>query len=107
MDESSQEPVAPVAATPIDVAKSALAVRAKAQLRIALAGLAGALVSKHILPAGLLDDTLLDGLAGVILAGAAAYWQDFRAMLNHSRLWALAINKRVPDDLVRPEVSAS
>lgn len=87
----------------IEVAKSALAVRAKAQLRIALASIAGMLVGKHILPAGLLDDTLLDAIAAALFAGAAAYWQDFRAKLTHSRLWALAVSRLVPDALVRPK----
>ena len=91
-------------ATPIEVAKSALAIRAKAQLRIALASIAGMLIGKHILPAGLLDDTLLDALAAVVFAGIAAYWQDARAVLTHSRLWKLAVSRLVPDTLVRPKV---
>lgn len=36
----------------LEVAKSALETRAKGQLRIALASIAGMLVGKHILPAG-------------------------------------------------------
>ena len=90
-------------ATPIEVAKSALVQRAKAQLRIALASVAGMLIGKHILPAGLLDDTMLDALAAVIFAGGAAYWQDFRAVLTHSRLWRLAVSPAVPNSLVRPK----
>ena len=95
------------APTPIEGAKSALAARAKAQLRIALAAFAGMLVGKHILPPGLLDNQALDALTALIAAGTAAYWQDFRAILTHSRLWGLAISKRVPNDLVRPKVSGS
>lgn len=86
----------------LQIAKQAIALRAKAQLRIAVAALAGMLIGKHILPAGLVDDTLLDAITAIVLAGAVAFWQDFRVRLQHSRLWALATNPRVPDDLVRP-----
>jgi len=86
----------------LEVAKSALKARAKAQLRIGLATVAGMLVGKHILPAGMLDDTLLDAIAAILFAGIAAYWQDARAALIHSRFWQLATNRRVPADIIRP-----
>ncbi len=92
----------PIPDNGLEVAKSALKLRAKAQLRIGLAAIAGSLVGKHILPAGLLDDTLLDALTAIIFAGSAVYWQDARTLLQHTRLWKLATNPRVPDDLVRP-----
>jgi hypothetical protein len=90
------------AALPIDVTPSAASLQVKAQLRILLAAVAGALVGKHILPAGIINDTLLDALAAMAMIGLASAWQWARVRLQHSRLWSLAINRRVPDDLVRP-----
>lgn len=91
----------------LEVAKSALKLRAKAQLRLVLASVAGMLVGKHILPAGLLDDTVLDALSALLFAAIAAYWQDARAVLQHARLWILAQSHRVPNDLIRPEPPTS
>lgn len=86
----------------LEVAKSALKLRVKAQLRLGLGSLAGVLIGRHIVPAGWLDDGMLDIIAGLIFGVVAVYWQDARAWLQHSRLWQLANNKRVPDDVIRP-----
>jgi hypothetical protein len=97
-------PAAPVA-VPIAVAPTATEQQIKAQVRLALAAIAGALIGKHILPAGLINDTLLDALAAMVMMGLASAWSWARVKLQHSRFWALAINRRVPDDLVRPAIT--
>ena len=89
-------------AMPIDVAASAAQLQIKGQLRIILAALAGAMVGKHLLPAALADNTVIDAVSALIMMGVASAWQWARVKLVHSRFWALATSKRVPDDLVRP-----
>lgn len=93
---------APIPDEGLEVAKSAIKLRFKAQLRIGLAGFAGMLVGKHILPSGLVDDTLLDALTSIVFAAVAVYWQDARAWLQHQRLWDLATNPKVPPEIIRP-----
>ena len=92
----------PAVSTPIDVAASAAQLQIKGQVRIILAALAGAMVGKHILPAGLANDTVLDAVSALVMIGVASAWQWARVKLQHSRLWSLAVSRRVPDDLVRP-----
>ena len=91
---------------PIDVAKSVVMNQAKGQLRIALAGIAGAIAGSafghRYLPPGLFNSTLIDAVAVLVIYGLTAGWQWARVRLQHSRLWQLAINPRVPNDLVRP-----
>lgn len=86
----------------LEIAKSALKLRVKAQLRLGLGSLAGVLIGRHLIPAGWLDDSMLDIIAGLIFGVIAVYWQDARAWLQHSRLWKLANDDRVPSDLIRP-----
>jgi hypothetical protein len=90
------------AKTPIDVKPTATDQQIKAQVRLILAALAGAMVGKHILPRELANDVVLDAVSALIMIGLASAWQWARVKLQHSRLWKLATNPRVPDDLVRP-----
>ena len=90
------------ATTPIDVVPTATQLQIKGQVRIILAALAGALIGRHILPAWLGSDTIVDALSALVMIGVASAWQWARVRLQHSRLWQLATNKRVPDDLIRP-----
>lgn len=97
------DPEAPLG---LEVAKSVVATQAKAQLRLALAGVAGAIAGSafghRFLPTGLVNDSLLDAVTALIIYGVAGRWQWFRARLIHSRFWTLANDPAVPDDQVRP-----
>lgn len=91
---------------PVDVAASVVTSQVKAQVRIILAAAAGAMVGKHILPASMNNDAMLDAVCALIFGGIAAGWQWARTQLEHSRWWRLAVDPRVPADLVRPDVKS-
>ena len=87
---------------PITVAPSDAPQQVKAQVRILLAAVAGALVGKHIVPAELVNDATLDAVSALVMVGLASGWTAARVRLQHTRLWRLAIDPRVPNDLVQP-----
>ncbi|WP_267386548.1 hypothetical protein [Sphingomonas sp. GC_Shp_3] len=95
------------ATTPIVVDPSAVKIQIKGQVRIILAALAGALIGRHVLPSWLGSDTVLDALSALVMIAIASVWQWARVRLQHSRLWQLAINPRVPADLARPAAPAA
>ena len=92
---------------PVDVAKSVVTSQVKAQLRIGLAALAGMMVGKHLLPASMNNDAMLDAICALIFGGIAAGWQWGRTVIEHCRWWQLAVDPRVPNDLVRPKPSTN
>jgi len=93
----------PIPPAGLKVAPTVGATQLKAQLRIGLAAVAGMLVGRQVLPAGLVNDTTLDVATAIAIYGLTAGWQWFRVRLQHSRWWAMAIDPRVPADLVRPD----
>lgn len=96
MDKTSVEPVI-VPPTPTEQI-------IKSQLRIAIAAAGGALVGRAILPAGLLNDQVLDLLSGAAMVAIVAAWAWVRAKLSHSRFFAIAEDPRVPDAVARVAV---
>ena len=97
-----------------DVPASAIAQQFKGQLRIAVAAVAGSLVTaaaaKLHLPIlttfwGVQGDQIVGMITGIILLGLMAAWQWVRARIVHSRFWALATNPRVPNDIIKPVAS--
>lgn len=94
MSGPDESPVQPVVVPP-----SILAGQAKAQLRLALAAIGGALVLRKALPAWAVNDQMLDLVAGLIIWGVAAAWSWGRNKLNHARWIAVAADPRVPDDV--------
>lgn len=91
---------------PINVAESVIATQAKAQLRLAIAAIAGAIAGsafgRHYLPADLFNAPLLDAVSAVIVYAIASRWSWAKNKLVHSRFWALAINPAVPNSVIRP-----
>lgn len=83
----------------IVVPPTVLASQAKAQLRLALAAIGGALVLRKVLPEWAVNDQMLDLIAGLIIWGVAAAWSWGRNKLNHARWIAVAADPRVPDDV--------
>ena len=95
----------PIPQTGLTVEPSAFATQVKAQLRIVLAALAGAilgrLVDRGILPDWLAGDGTAELIVGVLLYAIPSIWQWWRVRLQHLRLWGLALSRRVPDDMIR------
>ncbi|WP_061780742.1 hypothetical protein [Sphingomonas sanguinis] len=84
----------------IVVPPTVLAGQAKAQLRLGLAAIGGALVLRKALPEWAVNDQMLDLVAGLIIWGVAAGWSWGKNKLNHARWVAVAANPRVPSDVV-------
>ena len=108
----STDPAALADPTPttIVVPPTATNQQLKGQARIVMSVLAGALlgrlVSGHILPASLDSEPVVDALTGMGLYGLAAFWTWARVNLTHTRFLTLAINPRVPNDLVTTTTGA-
>jgi hypothetical protein len=85
----------------LEVSRSALSGIAKAQLRIAIAAIGGALVLRKVLPAWLVNDGMVDLIAGVIILGVASAWSWVRARITHARFASLARDPEVPADRVQ------
>ena len=66
-----------------------------------MAFIAGSLTSKAILPTALVNDQLIDLLAGGVFVAAASAWAWIRAKLSHSKFFAVASDPRVPDAVAR------
>ncbi|WP_336866927.1 hypothetical protein [Sphingomonas sanguinis] len=83
----------------IVVPASVLAAQAKAQLRLALAAIGGALVLRGFLPKWLVNDQMVELATGVVIWVVAAAWSWIRNKVNHARWVAVAADPRVPDDV--------
>lgn len=95
----------------LEITETAIGNQFKAQLRIWVAGIAGALVTAAAtrlhLPIltslwGIQGDQIVGLIVGSILFVGMSAWQWLRVRLVNSRWWHLATDPRVPDDLVRP-----
>lgn len=96
----------PIPAGGLTVEQSALATQVKAQVRIAMAALAGVLLGRLVdrgwLPEALASNGTAELIVGVVLYAVPAIWQFWRVRLQHLRLWTLAWSRHVPDELIRP-----
>lgn len=81
------------------VPASVLAGQAKAQLRLALAAIGGALVLRGFLPKWLVNDQMVELVTGLVIWGVAAAWSWIRNKVNHARWVAVAADPRVPDSV--------
>ena len=86
---------------PVVVPTSALPQQLKAQLRIGVAAVGGSLVLRHVLPAWAVNDQTVDYVVGLVMIAGAAAWAWVRAKLNHSRLFTIASDDRVPDAVAK------
>lgn len=106
--ETTPSPIPPGG---LQVTQSGADVQVKAQLRIWIAGIGGALVAtaahKLDLPIlttlwGQQGDQIAGIVAGSIMLAGMSTWQWLRVRLVNSRWWALAVHPDVPSDLVHP-----
>lgn len=92
---------------PVVVPPTPISQQVKGQVRLVLAALAGALVSKYALPAGIVTDQLLDVACAALFAGGAMVWSWVSNRLTHSKLFTIANDVRVPDSVARIEEKPS
>jgi hypothetical protein len=100
--------------TGLQITPTAIGNQAKAQLRIWIAAIGGALVTaaanKLHLPIltalwGAQGDQIVGLVVGSLMLALMSGWQWARVRLVNSRWWKLATDDRVPNDLVRPATS--
>lgn len=92
----------PIPPEGLQITKAAIGLQVQGQIRILVAGAAGAIAGRLLLPDGLIDDRIIDAVTALIMIGAVSAWQWARTRLVNSRWWHLAMDPRVPDELVRP-----
>lgn len=101
----------PIPPAGLEITPTAIKLQLQGFLRLAVAGIAGSLVTaaanKLHLPLlttiwGAQGDQVVGVIVGAIMFALMAAWQWARVQLVNSRWWHLATDPRVPDDLVRP-----
>lgn len=92
----------PIPPAGLEITKTATRLQVQAQVRILVAAVAGAIAGRLMPGHGVIDDRVIDALTALVMFAGLSVSAYLRTQLVNSRWWHLALDPRVPDELVRP-----